>query len=109
MSQLENIRLILGMGVSETTQNTLLSYFLDIAKQDILNRRFPFGTDNLELEPQYLPLQVELAVIKYSMRGVEGQSSHEENGITRTYHNTLINAVIPFGKVLWEVVNETNK
>ncbi len=100
MSQLENIRLILGIGVTDITQNNLLSYILETTKQDILNRRFPFGTDNLELEPQYLPLQVELAVIKYNMRGVEGQSSHEENGISRAYHNTLINAVIPFGKVL---------
>jgi len=102
MSQLENVKLILGIGQIDTSQDALIDYYLDVAKQDILNVRYPFGTDSVSLESRYLPLQVELAVIKYSMRGVEGQTEHEENGIRRKYNNILLSSVVPFVKVLHE-------
>lgn len=102
MSQLENVKLIIGIGQIDTSQDALIDYYLEVAKQDILNIRYPFGADSVNLESRYLPLQVELAVIKYSMRGVEGQTEHEENGIRRKYNSVLLSSVVPFVKVLYE-------
>lgn len=100
MGQLDRVKIRLNIPSAVVTKDALLEELLESVKQDILNRRYPFGTDNTVLEPQYLTLQVDLAVIKYNMLGVEGQDSHSENGIVRHYQNTLLNAVVPFVKAL---------
>lgn len=102
MTQLERLKIRLSSEFPDTcdsSQNTLLQELLESARLDILSRRFPYGYEwTTKLEPQYYNLQVELAIIKYNMQGVEGQSSHEESGISRVYKNTLLSQVIPKAK-----------
>lgn len=93
MSQLERVKVRLK--ITGNSEDILIQEFLDSAKSDIMNRRYPYGTTETELESQYLTLQVELAIIKYNMMGVEGQATHSENGISRTYSNKLMDAVVP--------------
>lgn len=38
-----------------------------------------------EVEPQYLNTQLKIAIEMYNKRGVEGQTSHSENGLSRSY------------------------
>lgn len=102
MEQLVRLRTILG--IENTDEDTLLIEYLNSAKVDILNKRYPMGYPNetIELEPRYLTLQVELAVVKYNMRGVEGQTQHTENGIGRSYtpYEKLLNSIVPLAKCL---------
>ena len=57
-----------------------------MAKQRILNHRFPFRTNKpADVEPCYDYLQIELAVTLYNQRGAEGQSKHSENSVSRTW------------------------
>ena len=71
--------------------------------QKILNKLYPFDWDKQDLPTKYDQLQIELAIVLYNMKGVEGQSAHSENGVSRTYRSEgeILGEVIPMaGSVL---------
>ena len=80
-----------------------LGVYLRKAKQKVLNKRFPYGYEkNTEVEPQYEQLQIELAITLFNERGVEGQSSHNENGVSRSWRSVdeIMTEVVPYANVL---------
>lgn len=95
MDQLTRLKLRLPE-VSTEVNDLLLEDFLLCAKNDILARRYTFGAPkDAQLEPFYLDLQVELALIRYNMMGVEGQVQHSEGDINRIYKDVLLQKVVP--------------
>jgi hypothetical protein len=54
-------------------------------------------------------LQIRLAVVMYNKRGAEGEKSHNENGINRTYESVeeLLKEVVPLTSLPIEVEEET--
>lgn len=59
---------------------------LETAKNIILARRFPFSSCfSSELEDRFKDLQIRIAVDLFNKRGAEGEISHSENGVSRTY------------------------
>ena len=81
----------------------VLGVYLRKAGQKILNKRFPFGYEaEQEVEAQYEQLQIELAIVLFNERGVEGQKSHNENGVSRTWRSVdeIMTEVVPYGSVL---------
>jgi hypothetical protein len=74
-------QMISDMSVDE---ETILSY-LALAADRILNRVYPFGGAPGEFPPQYDWVQVQLTVRMIARIGGEGEISHSENGISRTY------------------------
>ena len=99
--------LLVGSITGEASE-AVVSAFLNMAGQAILNRAYPFYTDE-ELQEMAVPvryqnLQVEIAVYLLNKRGAEGQTVHNENGINRSYENggipnSMLKQVIPFCKV----------
>ena len=81
MTQLERLKI----RITENVTDEELEDLLESAKAVILSRRFPFGEWPEEIEPRYKDLQIRIAVEMYSKQGAEGQLSHSENGISRTY------------------------
>ena len=77
--QLQKLKKLLG---SQNSEDEVLTYLLDVAAEIITNIRF---TDIVE--PQYLNTQIQIAIELYNKMGVEGQVSHGENGINRTYES----------------------
>lgn len=74
------------IGTDPDATDALVTVYLDDAKAAVLRRRYPFGIpDGAEVEPLYEMLQVKLAVRHFLRRGGEGEISHNENGINRTY------------------------
>lgn len=78
--------------------------FLESAKNIILVRRHPYGELPTDLEPRYLETQLNVAVYLYNKQGAEGQLSHSENGISRTYASSdlpeeLLREVVPLVKI----------
>lgn len=67
---------------------TLLS-FLRQAKYAILNRMYPYITDDeyegLEVPKRYEDKQIQIAAFLLNKRGAEGETQHIENGIHRNY------------------------
>lgn len=67
----------------------LADLYLQMAGDAILSRAYPFdGPDTVrELPERYHLLQVEIAAYLIAKRGAEGQTSHSENGISRSYES----------------------
>ena len=99
MSQMEKLQLLKAMVGESDTEEVLLAY-LNIAGQKILNRAFPYGTEETEVPKRYDYLQCEIAAYLLNKRGAEGQTGHNENGISRTYESadvpeSLLGAITP--------------
>jgi len=105
MAQLDRLKIQLQITGNE--EDNLLLELLDVAKYAILSRRYPFGEFPVDdagepvLENRYLDLQVRIAVYLYNKMGAEGQLSHSENGVSRTYEagdvpESLLSQVTPF-------------
>jgi hypothetical protein len=86
MTQLERLKI----RIPEEVNDVELEDILESAKAVILSRRFPFGEQPTELEPRYNDLQIRIAVEMYNKRGVEGQTSHSENGVSRSYSSASV-------------------
>lgn len=86
MNEVEKLELLKSM-VDETDKDALLTIYLSIAKNKILNRVYPYDDTKTEVPDKYAMLQCEIAAYLYNKRGAEGQTSHDENGIKRTYES----------------------
>lgn len=103
MTQLQNLKLVLGKNLSDTTEDDLLSFFLDRASAIICDLRF-----SDIVEPQYLGTQVGIAVEFYNKMGAEGQIGHSENGISRSYEkadvsDSILSQITPFARTPYSV------
>lgn len=103
---LDRMKAIIGQGVMDVDNDALLSSYLDIAAEKILNRRYPFSRPrNATVEPQYQQIQLEIAVFLFNKRGIEGESLHSENGVSRSFGMDtdvpagLLMQVTPYGRV----------
>ena len=80
----ERIDLVQKM-LGEDADEYVLMVYLNLAEQKILNHRYPYGTTLTSVEERYEKDLIELAVVLYSMRGAEGQETHNENGVNRKW------------------------
>lgn len=88
----------------ETEQNVLSTYLL-LAKNVVLQRAYPFGDGTEEVPEKYKSTQVEIAAYMLNKRGAEGEVTHSENGVSRTYEDgdippTLLRRILPTAGVL---------
>lgn len=91
------------VGGSDTDE--VLSTYLDLAGSKIIAKAYPYQNDISEVPAQYAHLQVEIAAYMLNKRGAEGQTSHSENGVSRSYENgdvppSMLKAVIPYCGVI---------
>lgn len=93
-----------------------ISVYLEMSVQAILNRLYPFIEAEEYYEVDGLPKKYEQLAIRicvYLIRkvGAEGQLSHTENGVHRTYESadipqSMLNEVVPMVKVPGGSVND---
>lgn len=101
MTQLERLKI----RITENATDAELEDILESAKAVILSRRFPFMEWPTELEDRYKDLQIRIAVEMFSKRGAEGETSHSENGVSRSYASAsvsedLLREITPRGGVV---------
>ena len=104
MTQTEKLQLLKAIVGGSDTEEVLLAY-LNIAGNKIINRAYPYGTYETEVPVRYDFLQCEIAAYLLNKRGAEGQTSHSENGISRSYESadvpeSLLGAVTPMCGVI---------
>ena len=104
MTQAEKLTLLKAMVGESDTEEVLLAY-LNIAGSKIINRAYPYGTEDQEVPTRYGFLQCEIAAYLLNKRGAEGQTGHNENGISRSYESadvpeSMLGAVTPMVGVL---------
>ena len=84
MSNLERLKLRTG-----EPDESILNDCLESAKSAILARRYPFGQFSV-LEERFVDLQFRIALDLYNKIGAEGQLTHSENGVSRTWESSWI-------------------
>lgn len=98
----EMLYMLLGMPINPETDEQLIQIYLDAARREILSWRGIRGDDVPE---EYEMTQIYAVIAGYSQSGAEGQTSHTENGIGRTFkHADMISYiranVVPYVKVV---------
>ncbi|GHV47091.1 hypothetical protein FACS189499_03950 [Clostridia bacterium] len=101
------LKVIVGDGDADD----VLSVFLKLAGSKILARAYPYDSTITIVPAQYDYLQLEIAAYMLNRRGSEGQISHGENSINRTYESadvpeSMIRVVTPFIGVLGGGAND---
>ena len=86
MTDEEKLTVLKAM-VDSSDSDEVLSSFLLLAGRKIIARAYPYDSSVTEVPTQYDYLQCEIAAYLLNKRGAEGQTSHSENGITRSYEN----------------------
>lgn len=83
----------------------IVAVYLLLACNKMLERLYPYDTtkEASDIPSRYDVLQCELAARLYLRRGGEGEISHEENGVNRTYASVededILSRLTPFAKV----------
>lgn len=104
MTENEKLTTLKAMVGSSDTDGVLSAY-LNIAGTKIVARVYPYNDDIAEVPKKYHALQCEIAAYLLNKRGAEGQKTHSENGISRTYENadvpeSMLRVVTPFCGVI---------
>ena len=87
------------------TNASLLSTYLTLAGQIVLEKAFPFGNWPAAVPAQYDGVHVEIAAYMINKRGAEGETVHLENGISRHWEDgsvppSLLRRIVPFAGVV---------
>jgi hypothetical protein len=88
---LANLKLYLG--ITDDSEDELLSLLIKQADAAIIKKRYPFGaTDEQKANAllEYSDIELNIAVYLYNKMGAEGQTSHNENGVNRSYESAGI-------------------
>lgn len=99
MTDVEKRTALLALLAPDTDTPEVLNTVLEAAGALILNKMYPFGYEPwATVPPRYERIQVMLAAELYTQRGAEGQISHSENGISRSWpeKNRLLAQVLPY-------------
>ena len=84
----DSIRQILNIDISEDPR---ISVYLNLAKAEIISWVYGYTDKDIstgELPAQYDTLQVNAVIAGYSINGAENQTSHSENGISRSFKHS---------------------
>ena len=106
MNEKEKLEVLKSLvDVVDVTKDKALTVYLRISEQKILERLYPFNREGKTIPERYALRQCEIAAYLWNKRGAEGEVSHNENGINRTYENadvpaSLLKGIIPFAEVL---------
>ena len=100
----EKLTVLRAMVGGPDTDDVLSTYFT-LAGGKIIAKAFPYRTDVTEVPAQYDYLHLEIAAYMLNKRGGEGEVSHSENGISRSYENadvpaSMLKAITPVVGVL---------
>ncbi len=98
MIQSEKVTIVSTLSGEEDVDT--VSAYLWMAGKKILRRAYPFDDSVSEVPEKYEHLQIDAAVYLLNKRGAEGEQSHSENGISRTYESadlpqTMLNEISP--------------
>ena len=91
-------------GTTDWNDDVLLTY-LTIAGRKIISRAYPYDDEITTVPNKYGILQCEIAAYLLNKRGAEGETSHSENGISRSYENanvpeSLLSEIVPYCEVI---------
>lgn len=83
----------------------LVRLYLDLAGDEITTRLYPYADIPMAVPDIHATRQCKLAAFLYLKRGAEGETSHNENGVQRSYENgdipySYLDGLTPFVGVI---------
>lgn len=89
----EETKIAIVKSMTEETDDAVISAFLEMASDAIYNYVDVDGThDREQILAKYGGVQARIVAMWLNKRGADGELSHSENGITRTYESADIPA-----------------
>lgn len=100
VEKLSMLRVMVGQPNEGDWSDDVLTSYLSIAGRKIINRAYPYDDTVTEVPRRYSYLQCDIAAYLLNKRGAEGEVSHSENGISRSYESadvpaSMLSEVIP--------------
>jgi hypothetical protein len=100
VEKLTLLRVMVGQPDEGDWSDDVLISYLAIAGRKIINRAYPYDDTVTEVPRRYSYLQCDIACYLLNRRGSEGQISHAENGVNRSYESadvpeSMLSEVIP--------------
>ena len=106
MTNAEKIAMVKTLVESDPgATDAVVGVYLNLACSAMLERLFPYDSnkDEGDIPTRYDTIQCELAARFFLRRGGQGETSHEENGVNRTYATVddedILKRLTPFAKV----------
>lgn len=99
-----DMKLKMLKSMTDEEDKDVLSTYLSLAEKVVLQKAYPY--ENVSKVPmKYDAVHVEIAAYMINKRGAEGEVSHSENGVSRTYEDgdippSLLRAITPVVGVL---------
>ena len=103
--KLQTLKALLAQDENPPSNEVLLAY-LDIAKQEIISWRYSYTAQTItDVPAEYEMTQIYAVLAGFSQSGAEGELSHSENGVSRTWRHADMIAyirahVIPIARVM---------
>ena len=103
LTQLQKLKIWLDVPEEDTSKDKKLLLMLDRAADKIKQKR-NWAFDQ-PMEKRWNELQIQVALFMWNKQGAEGETEHNENGVTRKYENadipaSLLNDVTPLAEVV---------
>ena len=100
VEKLTLLRVMVGQPDEGAWSDEVLTSYLRIAGQKIINRAYPYEDTITEVPRRYGYLQCDIAAYLLNKRGAEGETSHSENGVSRSYESadvpeSMLREVVP--------------
>ncbi len=106
MTDAEKISMVKALVESDPdATDEVVAVYLHLACSAMIERLFPYDSEKSaeDLPERYDTIQCELAARYFLRRGGQGEMSHEENGINRSYASVddddILKRLTPYAKV----------
>ena len=106
MTKAEKIAMVITLVENDAeATNEVVSVYLTLACNTMLERLYPYDDSKTatDIPERYDTIQCELAARYFLRRGGQGEITHEENGVNRTYGSVddedILKRLTPFAKV----------
>lgn len=95
----------LVQSMAEESDEDILTAYIDQAGDIVLRYAYPYDDTQTEVPEKYMRVQADIAVYLLNKRGAEGQLTHTENGISRSYEDgdiprSMLRRIIPMAASL---------
>lgn len=85
--KLEMVRGLMGFESDDASEDSRINVYLSAAAKELISWRYSYsGKAPTDVPEEYEMTQIMAVVAGYSQSGAEGQATHSENGITRTFN-----------------------
>ena len=98
MDKIEKRTALAALLAPDTDTDEVVDMMVALAETEVMNKMYPFGyPDGLVVPARYEMLQIQLAAELYTKRGAEGQTAHNENGISRSWpeKSAILAQIVP--------------